>query len=330
MQENENMESGAIESTGGGRDKPSKDKKDVWDIIGALGRLAGSLVATAATIVVWHFGNQISVRTEVWENEMELARQRTREIELFSNRESAANQTRSAVFAAFGEYMLPQLEGDDQKVALLAALHSNFSEVFDTRPVFEAFTRSIPIENHDARHELRRLAKRVARRQAEFIASHGGTKAEMTLRWVADEDPEPTHINLAGHDIYVTIMSRPNVISDRRTSYLADGTQVIDDVADVVEIIVRNLQVPEESEEAPPAFELSYMDAPYIDNIWFQHEPGEIHRLAFVLKYIDKVEDDYEVTVEAIHFSDDFLLPLELVREKDIASRPPSNAEQAR
>ena len=321
MCKDENVDDNTSDSTDGYKDKPSKvkkEKKDFWDILGTIGRLLGSAIAAWAMMFVAGVGKEIDRRTKDWDERMDVASQTTRELELFSNREAAANETRGAVFAAFGEYMLPQLEGDDQKVALLAVLHSNFSEVFDTRPVFEAFTRSIPIDNHGSRHELMRLAKRVARRQTEFIANHGGVRSEKTLTWVAGlKDIRRIQFSLDGHEIEVGIKSKPNVLSDRHTIIKADGTLELDDVADVVEISVWNMDDPNiDAEDIEPlTFELSYMDVPYIDNIWLQHH-GRIHRLAFVLKGIDKVGQGYEITVEAIHFDEDFLPPAGLAARR--------------
>jgi len=99
--------------------------------------------------------------------------ERSRTFDLLSNREVAANDLQAKVFDVFVQHVVPALEeegNDYKKVALLAGLHSNFSEFFDTRPVFEAFAEKVT--DPTARHELTRLAKRVARRQSEFIKAH--------------------------------------------------------------------------------------------------------------------------------------------------------------
>lgn len=92
---------------------------------------------------------------------------------ILSNRELAAHELQAKVFEIYVENIVPELgkKGNDlRKVALLAGLHSNFSKFFDTRTAFEAFAADI--EDHIARYELRRLAKRVARQQADFIKGH--------------------------------------------------------------------------------------------------------------------------------------------------------------
>ena len=119
--------------------------------------------------------------------------ERSRTFALLSDREVAAQALQAQVFDVFVQHVVPVLEekgNDHKKVALLAGLHGNFSEVFDTRPVFEAIAEQVT--NPTARHELTRLAKRVARHQAEFIKAHMDLTnqdtmyAEVTLSWPSD------------------------------------------------------------------------------------------------------------------------------------------------
>ena len=91
--------------------------------------------------------------------------ERSRTFDLLSNREIAANDLQAKVFEVYVQHAVPALEvevDDHKKVALLAGLHSNFSEFFDTRPVFEVFADRV--KNPTARHELTRLAKTEPRR----------------------------------------------------------------------------------------------------------------------------------------------------------------------
>ena len=102
----------------------------------------------------------------------------------------------------------------------------------------------------------------------------------------------------------------------------------VDDVADVVEVSLKmkhektkESEEHEESEENhsfsfDETFELSYMDSPYIDNIWVLHEDGRAHRIAVLLKEIDKCPKEnegceYRVEVEILHFPSDLFLPVE-------------------
>ena len=128
------------------------------------------------------------------------------------------------------------LDEDDRKVALLAALHSNFSESFDTRSVFETFAGTI--KGARARRELMRLAQRVARRQAEFIKAayrdydEGSRSARITLVWPEGIDPD----------------LRP-VPSGARASFWLQGHRV---TVELTEPPAR-YQRREDEEEVPPA-----------------------------------------------------------------------------
>ncbi len=133
-------------------------------------RLVAGLVGAVAVVVVGVVSALISHYATIEVGEKE---DRSRTFDLLSNREVAAQTLQAKVFEIYVEHVVPALEDsghDHTKVALLGGLHSNFSEFFDTRPVFEAFAEKV--EKPTARHELTRLAKRVARRQAEFIKAH--------------------------------------------------------------------------------------------------------------------------------------------------------------
>lgn len=75
------------------------------------------------------------------------------------------------------------------------------------------------------------------------------------------------------------------------------------------------------------SFELSYMDSPYIDNMWIRHEDGSDDRIAVLLRDIDnncpkENEDcgDYRVEIEILHFPDDLLLPVERPPPEEVVS----------
>ena len=237
--------------------------------------------------------------------------ERSRTFELLSNREAAAQTLQAKVFEVYVQHVVPALEdsvNDHKKVALLAGLHSNFSEFFDTRPVFEAFAEKI--DDVIARHELSRLAKRVARRQAEYIKVHVPNpknaimSIEKTFSWPSV--PEKT-FRLAVHNVTLTIL-RPRrhytivhakKLKKEKPALGDDGDELIDDVSDFVIIKVTF------NGKEPFTFELSYMDTPYMDNIWMRHGDDSHHQVALRLVDIDTKKEEHEVTIEILHFPGD-------------------------
>lgn len=239
--------------------------------------------------------------------------ERSRTFDLLSNREVAAHALQAQVFEVFVQHIVPALEEeghDHKKVALLAGL-SNFSEFFDTRPVFEAFAGKVT--NPTARHELTRLAKRVARHQAEFIKAHVNPTNENDMSVKKTLHPgDSLEFNLAVHAVSLRIKGEP-----RRHYTIADAQQhkeknpalgdndddLIDDVSDYVTIEVK-LTGKDRMKMGPFTFELSYMDTPYMDNIWMRHSDGSHHQMALRLVDID-TKKEHEVTIEILHFPGD-------------------------
>lgn len=159
---------------------------------------------------------------------------------------------------------------------------------------------------------------------------------------------------------YVNKFENESELSDFIDRQLDDSDDVgADDVADVVEVALKmehdeekdfidfltdlfaqdsaeNEQDIAEDEECEKStednfnfdqkFELSYMDSPYIDNIWIPHEDGSADRIAVLLKGIDKCPEaikdcgDYRVEVEILHFPDNLLLPVEQAPPEEVAS----------
>ena len=288
-------------------------------VLGAIALAGAALIGSCTTLKVK--GNEMDSRT----------------FDVMSRREASVQALQGQIFSVFAKDVVGVLEVEDQKVALLAALHSNFSDFFDTRPVFEAFAEDI--KDMRARHELRRLAKRVARRQAGYIIAHQGagddshtTHMSVTVRY---PDPGKETFRLADHDVILEIVEEPDRYHERNQVQVVDSSRYkdlhdlgIDDVADFVRVRLTVSENDVHDEKAVPdhddvrdnnevknnddeGFNVSYMDVPYIDNLWIEHEKGEYHRLAVLLKDIDKVEGGYEVHVEVLHFPGDFFTPTE-------------------
>ena len=247
--------------------------------------------------------------------------ERSRTFDLLSNREVAAHALQVQVFEVFVQHVVPALEekgNDHKKVALLSGLHGNFSEFFDTRPVFEAFAETIT--DATARQELKRLAKRVARRQAEYIKVHvpkpknAIMSTRETLSWPSD--PEKT-FPLAVHDVILRIwrprcrytVAESDSIKRIKPLLGEEGDNRIDDVSDLVAILVQFTHGKEVI--GPFTFDLSYMDTPYMDNIWMRHGNDSHHQVALRLIDIDTTinidtkEEEYSVTIEILHFPGD-------------------------
>ncbi len=230
-----------------------------------------------------------------------------REVELQSSRESAANQLRGSVFSAIGEHVIPLLGEDDRKLALLAGLHTNFGALYDTRPVFDAFSRDI--KGIGSRQELTRLAKRSARLQVESLRSEGGIEtkvADLRVAYpTAGNLPEPFTIDDHMFHLRVVHVDRKYESEDSEgvgeeiRRYKDSNDAITDDVTDAVVVAFDEVDRDVEIE-----FELSYMDSPYVDNLSFFEGYETHHKLAFVLKEINTNEETgrYEIDIDAVHF----------------------------
>ena len=282
-----------------------------------LAGLVGGVAAIVGAIIV------MTVNTGIGEAEAH-----SRNLDLLSRREAAAQNLQAQVFDIYVQKVVPVLgeKGNDyKKVALLAGLHGNFSEFFDTRPVFEAFAKTV--EDPGARHELIRLAKRVARRQAEFIKAHTPPVREQTMDRLVelsyDTSGKEIKFNLAVHDVTLSIAKQPHrhySISESgdekgKNPALGDSDDdLIDDVSDFVTIKVEFSMDPElhhqmanngeghMKKRLSMTFELSYMDTPYMDNMWMKHGDGSHNQIALRLIDINTKGDKHTVKVEAIHF----------------------------
>ena len=266
-------------------------------------RLFAGLITGLAAIA----GAGIMYVATLWVGEKEA---RSRTYDLLSNREIAANNLQAKVFEIYVQHVVPALEeegNDHKKVALLAGLHSNFSEFFDTRSVFAAFAEVI--KDPIARHELTRLAKRVARRQAEFIKAHADTTENTkSVKWTL-KPGDSTELDFPGHSGTLLIKEVPRRYYD--TEHAKEHIEVkpaledneddlIDDVSDFVKV---ELKFTGEN-GGPFTFELSYMDTPYMDNIWMLHGNGH-HQIALRLLDIDTKDEVHKVTIEVLHFPGD-------------------------
>ncbi|MCZ6655010.1 MAG: hypothetical protein O7D91_18535, partial [Planctomycetota bacterium] len=273
-------------------------------------RLLGSLPTAVALIVVAIVGavinakinnTQVELQTQISDSQTQIqkeiarAQQLSDSFALYTSRETARNSLRADVFGVLAQHVVTELKSEDfKKVALLAAYHGSFSKHIDTRPVFEAFLKEV--HDPDARHELRRLATRVARRQANYIAAHGGVRDRQKVHWRAGSDNAECVFNLRGHEMKVLILEVDDTGDDGKE-------RPVHDVANTVEI---ELYVDEEKR----SFSISYLDAPYIDNIFLVHSDEEIHRIALLLLDITKTDDDdYDLTLEALHFPPESILP---------------------
>lgn len=278
---------------------------EYWDkvkdsrLFAAAVRLIGSLIAA---IILYAGTVFVAQRNE-----------KARTYELLSSREVAAHTLQAQVFETYAQYVVPELakKGNDHtKVALLAGLHSNFSEFFDTRAVFETFAETI--KDPIARHELRRLAERVARHQGEFIKAHGDPANKDTMFATLTLSPGDSvrNVNLGDHKVLVRLIGDPrrhytlkdaqDAIGKRPT--LGDtGDDLIDDVSDYASVEV-TLRWKSGMQMGPFTFEVSYMDTPYMDNMWMRHSDGSHHQLALRLVDIDTHNEEHKVEIELLHF----------------------------
>lgn len=291
-------------------------------------RLFGGALPAAAMIV----GGAIGYSTDLFVQNREMA---ARSLELLSSRETATQTLQADIFGAYLQHVVPTLDdgnNDYKKVAALAGLHSNFSEFFDTRPVFAAFSRQI--ESPVARYELTRLSKRVARHQAEYVKAHAGSTGASdsgVLTWPAEEHGQLMEV--AGHRLHMRVGSAPfRHYEDKQLSQLRQDTpalfdvddHLIDDVADYVPIEV--WQSSHGSEKTPAhataeadmellaSFNLSYMDTPYMDTVWLAHE-GKHDQLSLRLTDIDTddAHESHTIAVELIHFPADLFSPTQML-----------------
>ena len=169
------------------------------------------------------------------------------------------------------------------------------------------------ITDAGARHELSYLAKRVARRQAEYIKVHVPNpknaimSTQEKLNWPSD--PERT-FPLAAHDVTLRI-SRPRcrytiaksvLIKKDKPLLGEEGDNRIDDVSDQVAVSVQFADGKEVI--GPFEFDLSYTDTPFMDNIWMLHSNGH-HQIALRLLDIDTKNEVHKVTIEILHFPGD-------------------------
>ena len=284
----------ASAGTGGeGQEAKPKDqesRKGSFD----WGRFLGSLITAGAIVSVAVVGNKVN--TTISE-----AQRKTDQFAVYANRETAVNELRGQVFSALAQHVVTKLKSEDQqKVALLAALHGNFSKFIDTRPVFAAFLKEILDDG--ARRELRRFVQRVARRQADYIVANGGGRKSVEVDW----RPTPglkqavPAFELKGHDIKVII----------------EGVDVKDefDACDIGSTVDVKVTI---DKGKPKTFSVSYLDAPYMDNIFVEHEE-EVHRIALLLLEIDKKDGVYHVEFEVLHFPAHIILPVDMPSAQEI------------
>ena len=294
---------GGQEQETGRSDKNARGGSSDWS------RFLGSLPTAFALIIVAGVGALINstISSNQLDTQSTIARaQYTSDaITLQTNRETAQDSLRAEVFGVLAQSVVTEIEDKDfRKVALLAAFHGNFSQFIDTRPVFEAFLTEV--WGTDARHELRRLAKRVARRQADYIEAHGGVRDRQEVHWRPGSGGEGRVFSLGDHgEIHV-------VIEDIRDTDEDGKQRPVDDVANTVEIKVN-------IDEVTRSFSVSYLDVPYIDNIYLVHSNREVHRIALLLLDITKTETgDYEVTLETLHIPEYSILPGDVPSAKAI------------
>ena len=283
------------------KDEESRKGRFDW------GRFLGSVMTAGAVVSVAVVGNQVNATISKAQREtnklISEAQLKTDQFAVYANRETAVNQLRGQVFSALAQHVVTKLKNEDQrKVALLAALHGNFSKFIDTRPVFAAFLKEV--RNKDARHELRRLAKRVARRQADYIVASGGTRHSVAVDW----RPTPgvkqavsAGFKLDDHDMRV-IIERVNVKDERPAG----------DVENTVDVEVTI----DEGEKT--LFSVSYLDVPYMDNMFVMHKK-KVHRVALLLLDMNKTDDGvYHVKFDALHFPDNIIMPSDVPSAQDV------------
>jgi len=289
-----------------------------WDKVKASGLFAAGLVGAVATILV----GLISYYGTIWVGEKEA---RSRTLDLLLKREVAANDLQMKVFESYVQRVVPALEehGNDSKKVALAAFYSNFGEFLDTRPMFEAFAQKVT--DPSARHELTRLAKRVARRQAEFIKAHAeGANMDTTITLCTKKlsncsDNDSVVFDLAIHSVSVWFKGEPQRFyltghakehKDRNPALGDDGDESIDDLSDFVTLGMKfvkkeGMTGEERMTKGPFTFELSYMDTPYMLNIGMRHGDESHHRVALRLVDIDTEYEEHEVKIEILHFPGD-------------------------
>ena len=296
---NSTSPSGQVPISAGAADGPGRERpeKDNWDKLGVIGRLAASVVMAIATLVVGTVGYRVNKSMNDANTILKEAELQSHQVEFVSNYDLAVTQMRGQALAALWQYLAPELSDDNKRVALLAGLHSTYSEFFDTRPVLEAFSQDIKDEG--AKRELRRLAKRVAQRQAESLRMQGGVTIEMEFALLTTNGGKANQMfELDEHQLDVTI----------------SNLEYKDDVTDSLEVELR-LRDEKGLEEVAVSFSLSYMDSPFLDNVTVRHENGQIDHFAVMLLSISKNGEDYDVVLKFLHFPTDVLTPFDVRRE---------------
>ncbi len=295
MKSTSESEQPTSDGAGGETPRPEPTRKDAWDKLGTIGRLVGSLVTASAMVVVGVMGYLVNQSINTMNASVKASEMNAQRVEFLANHKMAISEMRGQAFASVGQYMAPELDKDNRKVALLAGLHSSYSEYFDTRPIFEAFARHI--KGKDARHELRRLAKRVARRQARSMKMQGGESTLVTFTLHNGDGKANKSFPFAGHDLNVEI------------SNLTHKDDVMDSL-DVVLAIMDDSGAPQNWD-----FTVSYMDSPFLDNITIRHEDGSIDHIAVMLSDIAVNGKDEVVKLELLHFPTSFRSPFDVRME---------------
>ncbi len=301
------------------------ESPNIWGKIDSAGRLIGAIMTALALIAVGFVGGSVNKAISRAEQSTESVRirieQSTENVRIQMEREKAVDIMRRDAFAIFAQYLESGLPDDNRKAAFLSALHGTYSEYFDTKPVFEFFTPEI--NSVKARQELRHSARRVARRQAEYIKANKGSDNEtVKLTWEdgrALEDQKPKEFELHEHHGEVSFSKAPErykhvpplVPSEKeRRDYQDVDDEQMDDVADRVTVRVTLSMLPKgEMTVLDETVNLSYMDSPYIDHLWMRHPDGSQHVLALRVEDIDKTDTGYISTLELLQLPPDLFIP---------------------
>lgn len=261
-------------------------------------RVVAAGLSTAAVLA-------IAVLTAVINSALSSAQRQADHFSLIANRATATNTLRAEVFGVLSEHLAPKLSKDFEKVVLLAGLHGNFSKFIDTRPVFAAFLYEI--EDPRARRELKRLAQRVARRQADYLVAHGAQRIAIGLDWRRGEpSSDSSERHLFGHRIELNVL-------DVSTRVNENGRETLEDVGNTVKVslIVDGL---------PRRFTVSYLDVPYMDNVFLVEDGGAtVHRIALLLIGMTaEPSGEYHIRFEALHFPDHAIMPSDVPSPQDV------------
>jgi hypothetical protein len=249
----------------------------------------GTLVGAMLTAVVGVLGVWYNVNSSATNNQLRRLELIEKQVQFSSSQQMAVNQMRADALNAMEKCIAPHLDGDALKIAALAAFHSSYGEFFDTRPVLEAFARTI--EGDVARHELIRLAQRVARRQKNALLAAGGEVKRLEVK-IAPGGAGEEHVSFHEHDLQLRF---ENVVCEGRPT-------------DQVSVVFG--QAPDIHE----SFALGYFDAPMMDNIAIPHADGTVHFVALNLLDIEPQQgsDGYIVVIDVVHFPEGVGTPTEL------------------